>query len=212
MHKQVINKAISKFFKSKEVLSSEKFNRFVKRRKIVVYVPEDHVEKVAEEMSCAGAGRIGNYDSCSFRTLGTGTFKPGKNTNPYSGRKNALSKVSEVKLEMECNPEDVNKAIDALLRSHPYEETAYEIYDFRKREKKETGIIINLKAEMSSAEMMKRINRRSDTEVNDSIFKFRKIAIVHAAADEAILDSAKFTTCDCVLSIFNKNYKLYKIH
>lgn len=212
MHKQVINKAISKFFKSKEVLSSEKFYGFVKRRKIVVYVPEDHVEKVAEEMSHAGAGRIGNYDSCSFRTLGTGTFKAGKNTNPYSGRKNALSKVSEVKLEMECNPDDVNKAIDALLKSHPYEETAYEIYDFRKREKREIGIIINLKAEMSLAGLMKRINKRLDPEIKDLNFKFRKIAIVHAAADEAILDSAKFTNCECVLSIFNKNHKLYKTH
>lgn len=212
MHKPVINKAISKLFKQKEILLSEKFYRFLIRKKIVVFVPPEYVVKVAAEMSKAGAGRIGNYEMCSFRTEGTGTFKPGKNTKPFSGMKKILSQVNEIKLEMECDSGAVNKVTDALLKSHPYEETAYEIYDFRKREKKETGIIINLKAEMSSAGLMKRINRRLDTEVKDMIFKFRKIAIVHDAADEAILDSAKFTNCECVLSILNKNHKLYKIH
>lgn len=212
MHKPVINKAISRLFKPKEVLLSEKFYRFLNRKKIIVFVPPEYVEKVAAKMSKAGAGIIGNYEMCSFRTAGTGTFKPGKNTNPFSGKKKILSLVSEIKLEIECDPGAVNKVTDALLKSHPYEETAYEIYDFRKREKRETGVIINLKAEMSLAGLMKRINRRLDTEVKDLSFKFRKIAIVNAAADEAILDSAKFTNCECVLSILNKNHKLYKIH
>lgn len=212
MHKPVINKTISKLFKPKEVLLSEKFYRFLKKIKIVVFVPPEYIETVASEMSKAGAGRIGNYEMCSFRTVGTGTFIPGKYARPFSGIKKTLSQVSEMKLEMECDPGAVNKVTDALLKSHPYEETAYEIYDFRKREKKETGIIINLRAEMSLAGLIKRINKGLDPEVKDLRFKFRKIAIVHAAADETILNSAKFTNCECVLSISNKNHKLFKIH
>ena len=208
----MIRKKVINIFSKHEILSEENFYGFTEKKKIVTYVPEEFADILITEMSKAGAGKIGNYEMCSFRTAGTGTFIPGKYTRSFSGIKKTLSQVSEMKLEMECDPGIVNKVTDALLKSHPYEETAYEIYDFRKKEKKGSGTIINLKAEMSLAGLMKRMNKKLDPELKDLSFKIRKIAIVHTAADETILDSAKFTNCECVLSISNKNHKLYKIH
>lgn len=215
MHKRVINIIIGKIFREKEILSKEKFYRFIDRKKIIVFVPDEYVEKVSEGMSMAGAGNIGNYEMCSFRTSGNGTFKPLKTAKPFTGKKNALSKVSEVKLEMECNPGDVNKVLDALLKNHPYEETAYEIYDFKKRESKESGLIVKLKSEMSLKVLFSRMNKKLICEEKDNSRKFSKIVILDSEADETILDSVKFTDCNYIISADSKsdiNYKLYKIN
>ena len=52
-------------------------------KKLVTFVPIDHVQKVREAVFNAGAGQIGNYDSCSFNTEGLGSFRGDENTNPY---------------------------------------------------------------------------------------------------------------------------------
>ncbi len=43
--------------------------------KVVVFVPTENVDTVADAMSDAGAGVIGEYEKCSFRLPGTGTFR-----------------------------------------------------------------------------------------------------------------------------------------
>ncbi len=63
--------------------------------KLVVYVPVTHINEVRQAINDAGSGNIGNYSDCSFRTLGTGTFKPGHATNPFSGQAGKLSEVEE---------------------------------------------------------------------------------------------------------------------
>lgn len=211
MHKHRLNRELNKVFKSKEVLSSEKFYRFIEKKKIIVFVPEKFADILASEMSEAGAGVIGNYDMCSFRTQGTGTFRPGKNSKPFSGIKNSLSKEPEIKLEMECNAGDLNKVIDAMLKKHPYDETVYEIYDFMKRDKRQAGVIINLKSDMTLTELFRRINRDLKHEEEDGVSSFRRIAFTDSA-DETILMSAKVTNCKYLLISAINNYKLYKTH
>ncbi len=218
MHIRVINSIIRKLFKAEEILSAEKFYKFINRKKIIVFVPDKHVEKVAEGMSRAGAGIIGNYEMCSFRTSGTGTFKPGNKANPFSGKKKTLNSVSEIKLEMECDPADLNNVTDALLKYHPYEEKAYEIYDFKKRENKDAGVIINLKTGMKIKELFKRMNSKPETENDDPESRLCRFAVTDYGADdtidETILDSAKFTGCDGLISVnpkSNKKYIIFKI-
>ena len=53
----------------------------------MVFVPEENVDGVAKALAGAGAGVIGDYTECTFRTRGTGTFRGGDETNPISGRK-----------------------------------------------------------------------------------------------------------------------------
>ena len=40
--------------------------------KIEFYVPSSHLEAVKSAMFDAGAGRVGNYDCCSWQTSGEG--------------------------------------------------------------------------------------------------------------------------------------------
>ncbi|MCI0706360.1 MAG: Nif3-like dinuclear metal center hexameric protein [Ignavibacteriae bacterium] len=96
--------------------------------KIVVFVPQEHVERVADAMSDAGAGVIGEYSSCSYRISGTGTFRGSASTNPFIGTANKLETVEEVRLEMIAPRGAVNTIVSAMKTAHPYEEIAYDVY------------------------------------------------------------------------------------
>ncbi|HOM03833.1 MAG TPA: Nif3-like dinuclear metal center hexameric protein [Acetivibrio sp.] len=102
--------------------------RAEKLYKIVVFVPHESVDSVRDAMSRAGAGWIGNYSDCSFMTAGTGTFRPLEGTNPYIGTTGNLEKVDEYRLETIVSQKDLKKAIEAMVKAHPYEEVAYDIY------------------------------------------------------------------------------------
>ena len=95
--------------------------------KIVVFIPETHSEKVKNAMFDNGAGKIGDYDSCSFETRGTGQFRPLPGSNPYIGKENLVEKVEEVKVEMVCPPDCIKEVVEAMKNSHPYEMPAYDI-------------------------------------------------------------------------------------
>ncbi|WP_124727801.1 Nif3-like dinuclear metal center hexameric protein [Staphylospora marina] len=97
-------------------------------KKLVVFVPEDHHEKVLNAVSEAGAGWIGNYSHCTFNVEGTGTFMPGEGTNPFIGKRGTLEKVREVRLETVFPASIRDRVVKAMLAAHPYEEVAYDIY------------------------------------------------------------------------------------
>ena len=95
--------------------------------KICFFVPETDVDIVKAAMFDAGAGRIGDYDACSWQTAGTGQFRPLENSNPHIGQHGRIEKVTEFKVEMVCDERYINDVITALKSSHPYEEPAYEV-------------------------------------------------------------------------------------
>ncbi len=95
--------------------------------KIVVFVPSSHAERVSREMSAAGAGIIGQYDSCSFRVRGQGTFRGGAQSNPRAGKRGVLETVDETRLEMIAPKAEVDRIVRAVKNVHPYEEVAYDI-------------------------------------------------------------------------------------
>jgi len=97
-------------------------------KKLVCFVPKDHLQPVIYALGKAGAGAIGNYSYCSFAAEGIGRFLPGENTNPFIGQPGKLEEVEEVRLET-IFPETIEKQVIArMLESHPYEEPAYDIY------------------------------------------------------------------------------------
>lgn len=96
--------------------------------KIVVFVPAGSEEAVRMAMAEAGAGWLGNYSHCSFETLGTGTFLPGEGTQPFIGRQGMLERVSEYRLETVVRETQVKQVLSAMLKAHPYEEAAYDLY------------------------------------------------------------------------------------
>jgi len=97
-------------------------------KKLVTFVPIADAEKVRTALFEAGAGNIGNYDSCSFNQTGTGSFKGNESTHPYAGEKNKLHFEEETRIETIFPKQIQNRIVEALLKSHPYEEVAYDIY------------------------------------------------------------------------------------
>jgi dinuclear metal center YbgI/SA1388 family protein len=97
-------------------------------RKLVVFVPEENVDAVAQALAGAGAGEIGDYTECTFRTRGTGTFRGGEDTNPYLGEKERLEKVEEIRLETVVPAHALRRAVEAATTAHPYEEVALDVY------------------------------------------------------------------------------------
>ena len=97
-------------------------------RKLVIFVPVENAEVVAGALSAAGAGRIGDYTHCTFRTPGTGTFLPGEGSDPYLGERGILERVEEVRLETVVPAHLARAAVDAATAAHPYEEVALDLY------------------------------------------------------------------------------------
>ena len=97
-------------------------------RKLVVFVPEHNVDALAKALAEAGAGAIGDYTECTFRTQGRGTFRGGECANPYLGEKGRLEEVEEVRVETVVPAHTVRRAVDAAIAAHPYEEVALDVY------------------------------------------------------------------------------------
>lgn len=111
-------------FKSFEIIEPTYTEKLYK---IIVYIPKGHEEKIFNALVSAGAGQIGNYSSCSFRTEGLGTFLPQEGTHPFIGQEGKLETVHETKLGTIVPQSMLNKAVKALIKAHPYEEPAYDI-------------------------------------------------------------------------------------
>ena len=97
-------------------------------KKIVVFVPEEDADAMADALTGAGAGVIGDYTHCTFRSPGTGTFFGGEGTDPYAGEKGRLERVRELRLETVVPAHLVRGAVAAIRASHPYEEPAFDVY------------------------------------------------------------------------------------
>ncbi len=96
--------------------------------KLVTFVPQEHVENVQQALFKAGAGHIGEYDSCSFNSDGTGTFRANENANPFVGEKNKLHSEPETRVEVILPKYLQSKVLSVLLQAHPYEEPAFDIF------------------------------------------------------------------------------------
>jgi dinuclear metal center YbgI/SA1388 family protein len=99
--------------------------------KIVVFVPDKDLAKVQDALFAEGAGRIGQYNECSFRLAGTGTFFGTESTQPTVGQKGRREDVSEWRLEVVCSEARVDAVVRAMRRAHSYEEPAYDVYPLR---------------------------------------------------------------------------------
>ncbi len=95
--------------------------------KLIVFVPASHHAKVRNAICAAGAGKLGNYDCCTFSTEGFGTFRPLKGARPYLGKVGKLSKIKEIRLEAIVPQKVLKKVIAAMKLAHPYEEVAFDV-------------------------------------------------------------------------------------
>lgn len=95
--------------------------------KLCFYVPESHLEAVKQAMFVAGAGRIGDYDSCCWQVEGTGQFRPLSGSEPFLGQQGVVERVAEYRVEMVCEDNCIDAVVAALREAHPYEEPAWDV-------------------------------------------------------------------------------------
>ncbi|HEX7582592.1 MAG TPA: hypothetical protein VF321_05850 [Gaiellaceae bacterium] len=99
-----------------------------RRHKLVWFVPREALETTRQAVFAAGAGRIGDYERCSWYTAGTGTFLAGEGADPSIGRVGREERVSELRVETVVPADRVREVVAALRAAHPYEEVAFELY------------------------------------------------------------------------------------
>jgi dinuclear metal center YbgI/SA1388 family protein len=100
-------------------------------QKLVTFTIPENVEKVRNALFDAGAGKIGNYEDCSFNTQGIGTYMGNENSNPEIGERFEFVEAPEIKIEVTFEKHLQTKILKALFSNHVYEEVAYEIYDLQ---------------------------------------------------------------------------------
>ena len=97
-------------------------------RKLVVFVPPDALDAVRDALFAAGAGRIGEYERCSWYAEGTGTFLAGEAASPTIGERGREERTPELRLETVYPAEREEDVVRALRAAHPYEEPAFDLY------------------------------------------------------------------------------------
>jgi len=117
--------------------------------KLVTFVPEAQAKTVRNALFIAGAGCIGNYDSCSFNVSGAGTFRAGEQTHPYVGNRYELHTEPEIRIETILPIGKKSAVLRALLAVHPYEEPAYDFYPLANDQ---TGVGSGVTGELPSPE------------------------------------------------------------
>jgi len=95
--------------------------------KISVHVPAEAEAIIREALGAVGAGIIGEYQYCSFTSRGVGRFMPSCKASPHIGEPGVLEEVEESKIEVICEKSNAKVAVEAIKKSHPYEEPAFEI-------------------------------------------------------------------------------------
>lgn len=173
-------------------------------QKLVVYVPKEDEQKVREALGKAGAGAIGNYSSCSFTAEGTGRFLPEGGSNPAIGSQGILETVSEIRIETIFPQTIEKKVLSAMIKAHPYEEVAYDIYKLEnKGESLGLGKIGVLAEEMSLEQFADHVKKTLDVDkvrvVGDLNSTIKKVAVLGGDGNK-YFTTAKFKGADAYVT------------
>lgn len=130
-------------------------------KKLVTFCPLSHAEIVRDALFAAGAGSMGNYTECSFNSEGTGTFKAGNDAAPFVGEKGQRHQEPEVCIETIYPLSIERKVLNALSKSHPYEEIAYDLYPLTNSfQEVGAGMLGYLDSEMDETEFLKLVKNK----------------------------------------------------
>ncbi len=173
-------------------------------QKLVVFVPSTHQKNVFETISNNGAGWIGNYSHCTFNINGVGTFKPLENSKPFIGEQGKIENVEEVRIETVIPENRKNQIISAMLKAHPYDEVAYDVYPLEIKGKKygigRIGTISEPKSLNEFAQFLKKQLNLEGIRVVGNLNKLiKKVAIVGGDGD-GYVNKASFAGVDVLVT------------
>lgn len=163
--------------------------------KLAAYVPDADLGKVSDALFRAGAGVIGKYTECSFRTPGKGTFFGGEGSNPAVGKAGRREEADEWRLEVVLPEAKVAGAVRALRQAHSYEEPAYDIYQLQAGLTGGAGRVGELAKPTTlgklAARAKKELGAASVQVVGDVSKTVRRVAVACGAAGEYLVDSLR---------------------
>lgn len=182
-------------------------------RKIAVFVPRDHADKVRNAAFNNGAGQIGDYNNCSFNSEGKGSFKPGENTNPFKGKIGNVHLEDEIKIEIAYPVHLQSRIVNSILEAHPYEEVAYDIFKIENSwDNIGIGMIGKLDNPLSKKEFLNLVKEKINnhtlkyTECNKN--KISKVAVC-GGSGSFLIKSAKSAGADALITSDIKYHEFF---
>ncbi len=175
-----INSVLANFIDLKNIMPLAPDTSF---KKLVFFAEPDSSREIIDSLSAAGAGVIGDYTSTSFRGEGKGTFFPGAGAKPATGKVGQLNAVEEERIEMMVHSSVLGSVVSTLLKVHPYEEVAYDIYPLEHVQKSHVGLgcIGALKNKKSAEELSLLFEKEGNATANfvgDYLKKVQNVAIL----------------------------------
>ena len=198
--------AAKKYFTSSNIKSIQYASgMFARKYKIVVFVPLKNADELTFKMAHSGAGNIGRYSVCSFRTKGVGTFIGGRGSQPKAGKKGKFEMLEEIRLEMICEQSGLEKVVNAVYDNHPYEEPACEIYPVIVKENSinRSAALVQFKKPVKVIDVLKKVN--SSININELPLKLPGTSVKQAFIDLTGSDNTEFTPLRDKTIVIRKN-------
>ena len=211
-HPDGVNKLLCERLKirNSQVLIPKKDNL----KKLVVYTPEIHTEKILDALHKAGAGNLANYTECSFVLEGTGRFMGMEKSNPHYGKPSEKISLKEVQINVVFESHLFHNVQKAIRETHPYETVAYEIYSLMNSfSEVGMGRIGYLEEEMDFSNFLKFVKKQLNSEVvrhsNPPDKKIKKVAVLGGSGSFAI-KYAVSQGADAFITADLKYHQFYK--
>jgi dinuclear metal center YbgI/SA1388 family protein len=183
-------------------------------KKLIAYVPKLGLDDLKNALFKAGAGTVGNYSNCSFSTEGKGTFKANENANPVVGEIGKTHFEDEIQLNLTFHSKDETRILDALFKTHPYEEVAYEIIALENSNQNVgMGMVGKLEEPMDEKDFLAHVKTKMNTKgIRHSAFlgkKIKKVAVLGGSGAFAI-NAAKAAGADIFITADVKYHQFYE--
>lgn len=183
-------------------------------KKLTVFVPQEDAERVRKAMFDAGAGSIGRYEECSFSTDGTGTFRPGPDSNPSIGKAGGTREsVAEQRVEFLINGYQSSALLSTLFQAHPYEEVAYFLSDLsNSHQQVGSGMVGELDEEMETGQFLRELKSKMNINCirhTDICRKSIKKIAVCGGAGGFLLSAAKRAGADIFITSDYKYHEFF---
>lgn len=183
-------------------------------QKLITYTIPENVEQVRNALFDAGAGKIGNYEDCSFNSKGIGTYMGNENSNPEIGERFEFVEAEEIKIEVIFEKHLQNKILKALFSNHVYEEVAYEIYDLQNvHQNIGLGMMGELEVPMRESDFLQMVKEKMQTGgIRHSQFlnkPIKKVAVLGGSGSFAIKNAIS-SGADVFLTADLKYHQFYE--
>jgi len=164
--------------------------------KITVFSPVTHADEMRQALKKAGAGSIGDYEGCSFTTVGTGRFTPVADANPFIGEVGSEVEVEEVKIEIIIPQSLKSKVLKTMLTTHPYEEPAYDVLMLDQRTSElGLGRVGKLKEKMTLSQFAEHVKTSFNVPavrvVGNPSTEIEKVAVLGGDGNKYIYDAKR---------------------